>query len=388
MARRRPFGSVRKLPSGRWQARYWDAKGARRTAPQTFRTEAVARAWLVGTQADILRDQWRDPDVGRVSFADWSVEYMAGAIHKRERTRYRDASILRRRLVPVFGEMAVGDIEQRHVQAFVTETAKHYARSTVETEYSLLRTIMAAAVTAGLIELSPCRGVNLPDGGVASKGRRVTIDELARLTSHVHKRYRALVWLTGTLGLRWSEVAGLRVGRVSFLGTPSITIVETVADVGGRKVSERTKSESSERVVLLPLILKDMLAQHLASEGRGGDLEALVFTAPRGGPLDYSDFHDKVWAPAVAAAGLDGLKFHGLRHSSAGLLRQLGIHTQAIAKILGHKDDSLVNRMTSATYGWVPDAVEVAAAEALNEAIAEASGHGSGHATAASEGAS
>lgn len=376
MTKRRPFGSVRRLPSGRWQARYRDAQNVRRAAPDTFSTEQAARDWLVGIEADIIRGRWRDPDAGRISFREWSVEYMANAIHKRERTRYKDESILRRRLVPVFGDMAIGDIEQRHVQAFVTETAKHYAKSTVETEYSLLRTILgAAAIPGGPLEVNPCHDINLPDGGAPKKRRRVTIDELAVLAGHAHKRYRALIWLAGTLGLRWSEVAGLRVGRISFLGTPSITIVETVADVGGRKLSERTKNESSERVFLIPPVLRDMLAAHLASEGRAGQLDALVFTAPRGGPLDYSDFHDGIWAPAVAAAGLEGLTFHGLRHSSAGLLRQLGIHTQVIADWLGHRDDSPI---TSSVYGWVPDATEVAAAAALNKAIRKASGHARG----------
>jgi integrase len=278
--------------------------------------------------------------------------------------------------------MAIADIEQRHVQAFITACAGKYAPSTVETEYSLFRSIMTAAVDAGLIATTPCRGIRLPAARAAGEGRRVTIEELAALAGHVHQRYRALIWLTGIMGLRWSEVAGLKVGRVSFLGTPSITVDQALADVGGRVELDRTKNESSMRTLPLPPLLKDMLAVHLHAEGRT-DLDAFVFTAPRGGPLRYSDFHDTVWAPAVAAAGLDGLKFHGLRHSSAGLLRQLGAHTQLIARWLGHADD----RMASRVYGWVPDEVDVAAATALNEAIRKASGHVGGTDEAASEGA-
>ncbi len=43
--RRRHFGSVRKLPSGRYQARYWHA-GERYTSPETFAAKADASAWL------------------------------------------------------------------------------------------------------------------------------------------------------------------------------------------------------------------------------------------------------------------------------------------------------------------------------------------------------
>ena len=42
---RRSFGSMRQLPSGRWQARYRDLAGKPHTASQTFATrpEAAAR---------------------------------------------------------------------------------------------------------------------------------------------------------------------------------------------------------------------------------------------------------------------------------------------------------------------------------------------------------
>ncbi|MGW0103211.1 site-specific integrase, partial [Nocardia sp. NPDC003354] len=37
--RRREFGTVRKLPSGRWQARYLGPDGQRHKAPETFATK-------------------------------------------------------------------------------------------------------------------------------------------------------------------------------------------------------------------------------------------------------------------------------------------------------------------------------------------------------------
>ena len=46
MGRRRTFGNVRKLPSGRYQARYRDPSGYRHRAPLTFATIADANRWL------------------------------------------------------------------------------------------------------------------------------------------------------------------------------------------------------------------------------------------------------------------------------------------------------------------------------------------------------
>ena len=43
---RRAFGSLRTLPSGRVQVRYFAPNGLRRTAPMTFPDEASAKRWL------------------------------------------------------------------------------------------------------------------------------------------------------------------------------------------------------------------------------------------------------------------------------------------------------------------------------------------------------
>ena len=50
---RRSYGTVRKLPSGRWQARYRDAAGNRRSALKTFSTKTEAHRFLAGTETDL-----------------------------------------------------------------------------------------------------------------------------------------------------------------------------------------------------------------------------------------------------------------------------------------------------------------------------------------------
>jgi hypothetical protein len=44
--RRRRFGSIRRLPLGRWQARYTGPDGVDRPADDTFDTKADAENWL------------------------------------------------------------------------------------------------------------------------------------------------------------------------------------------------------------------------------------------------------------------------------------------------------------------------------------------------------
>lgn len=70
MTNRRTFGSVRRLPSGRWQATYWHA-GRRRFGPATFATKTDAGAYLSSVETEIRRGHWLDPAGGRMRFAEW-----------------------------------------------------------------------------------------------------------------------------------------------------------------------------------------------------------------------------------------------------------------------------------------------------------------------------
>lgn len=59
--KRRRFGAIRQLSSGRFQARYRGPDGLMRAAPQVFLTERDADRWLTMTEAEILRGEWIDP---------------------------------------------------------------------------------------------------------------------------------------------------------------------------------------------------------------------------------------------------------------------------------------------------------------------------------------
>lgn len=69
---KRQFGSIRKLPSGRFQARYTGPDGhtyaARRENGQalTFQTRGDADGWLSLRRSEILRNDWPPPAAPRV----------------------------------------------------------------------------------------------------------------------------------------------------------------------------------------------------------------------------------------------------------------------------------------------------------------------------------
>ena len=60
-SRRRGFGYVRKLPSGRWQASYVGPDLVRRSAPHTFDAKADAEGWLGRRREEVVSGEWQPP---------------------------------------------------------------------------------------------------------------------------------------------------------------------------------------------------------------------------------------------------------------------------------------------------------------------------------------
>jgi integrase len=94
-ARRAGFGSTRQLDSGRWQVRYLDSDGTRRSAPRTFTTRREAEDWLATSRADLLRGTLHSPRLGAVPLATYAAEHLAARVDLSPRTRAGYESHLR-----------------------------------------------------------------------------------------------------------------------------------------------------------------------------------------------------------------------------------------------------------------------------------------------------
>ena len=77
--RRRPFGAVRKRPSGRWSASYLAPDGLRRFAGRTFATKTDAHAWLSTQQTSLMQSTWTDPELSKVQLSEYGKRWIRGA---------------------------------------------------------------------------------------------------------------------------------------------------------------------------------------------------------------------------------------------------------------------------------------------------------------------
>jgi integrase len=363
---RRSFGSVRRLPSGRWQARYRDAAGKTHAAPETFATRPEATRFLAQVETDLARGEWTDPRAGRVLFAEWAARWRETTTNLRPNTRALHAYLLRRFLLPAFADTALADLDLMAVRSWLAGLEREaVSPNTVAKAYRLLARIMDTAVEAGLLVRNPC-SVKGAATERAPEMRVATVAQVAALAEAIHPRFRALVLVAAYAGLRWGELVGLRVKRVDLLHG-RITVAEQATEINGQFTWGPPKTEAGRRTVTLPAVAAEALAEHLATYSQPGP-EGLVFTSTEGALLRRSNFQRRVWRPATRAVGLAGLRFHDLRHTSATLSIAAGASTRELMARMGHSSSAAALR-----YQHIMAGRDAAIAAALDELIEAAS---------------
>ena len=363
---RRVFGSVRRLSSGRWQVRYRDLSGVTHTGPHTFTSKTDAARYLAMVEADLHRGAWADPKLGRITLAEWAKRWQATTTNLRPTTRDLYAYVLRRFLLPTFGKAALSSIDALAVRGWLANLqAQQLSPSTVAKAYRLLSRILGAAVEAGYLVRNPCT-VKGAGQERAPEMRFATVAQIAALAEAVGARYRALVLVAAYGGLRWGELVGLRVKRVDLLHG-RVTVAEQVAEVNGQLIPGPPKTSAGRRTITLPSVAAVALAEHLTEFAEPGP-EGLVFPAPKGGYLRRSNFRRRWWVRATRAAGVDGLRFHDLRHSAATLALAAGANTRELMERMGHTSPQVALRYQHVMAGR--DQAIAAALDALVQAAA------------------
>jgi integrase len=341
--RTRSFGTVRKLPSGRWQVRYYDQAGTRHTAPRTFPTRGDANRFLAQVEADLLRGAWVDPRLARTTFGQWVDRWWATTAELRPGTRVLYGYLLRRFLLPAFATTPLGKLDPLTVRTWLAglHEAGEVTPTTIAKAYRLLRRILNVAVEAGYLPRNPC---TVKGAGIerAREMRHVSIPQLMALADAVPGRYRALVIVAGFGGLRWAELVGLRRRHVDLAGA-RLHVVEQAAEVRGKIIVGPPKTEAGRRVVTLPAVALEALAEHLDRYALPGP-DGLVFTNSAGTHIKRSHFSRWVWRPAVHQLGLDGLRFHDLRHTAATLAAAAGATTKELMERIGHTSPGVALR--------------------------------------------
>lgn len=329
-------GTVRKMKSGRWQARYTFPDGVRRPAPQTFLTKRDANAWLNQMAADVSRGQWRPVEATMaVRFDEYAEQWLMDRRVKGRplspRTVEGYRALLAAHINPMFGKKHVHTISKPLVTEWYRSLPEGKETTRART-YSLLRAILATAVEDGHLEVNP---VKVRGAGSVDRKHRVTLPTDAQFDALVEampERYRALMLVAYWCGLRFGELTELRRSDID-TKDGILRVRRAVVLVEGEFVVKSTKSAAGERDVWIPSHILPTIREHML---RFAGPE-LLFPS-KNDPSEHlrQSTLAKVFYKARETAGLPTLRFHDLRHAHLTKFAQLGATQAEIMRQAGH----------------------------------------------------
>lgn len=340
--------------SRRYRARFRDPGG--RQHERRFKRRVDAQHWLDEQTSALVTQTWTSPERGRVSVEVWAQQWLAAQSGLKPSTRYRYESLLRSQVLPRWGSHRLADVTHAEVAAWVADMSAHLAPSTVRQAHRVLALVLTLAVRDGRIPRNPAIGVPLPRV-IRTEPRFLGRDQVEQLAEAAGP-YSDVVRLLAYTGLRFGEMAALRVRRIDFLRR-RITVAESATEVGGEVVFGTPKTHQ-RRTVPIPGPLLEPLARRC--EGKSAD--DLVVTSPDGAVLRTTNFRHRFFTPAARAAGLPDLTPHDLRHAAASLLVASGANVKAIQRMLGHASAA----MTLDVYSGLFDDDLMALAERMDAA--------------------
>lgn len=362
----------------RYMARYVGTDGREHSKSFPDKKKKVAEAWLRDQSAAVTRGEWIDPSKSSATVGTVAALWLSGNRSKTAATAASYLAVWTKHVAPRWADVELRAVDHDEVVAWIgglgsgtAETSERpLSASSVRHCHAVLHQILALAVRSGRLKANPARDVPLPAMPISDKVflSAAEVEHLGRaadyLASTAADRVRAgkatsenagwsamsapmsanglVLRVLGLTGLRFGELAGLRVSRVN-LATREIKVDRAVAEVGGRLVVGSPKSHKT-RTVLIPLVL----LQPLRAQMEGQDPDAYVFSSASGEPLRRNNFARRIFAPARKLAGIDGAAtLHSLRHSFASIMLTSGIPPMQVQKWMGHHSLTL----TADVYG-------------------------------------
>lgn len=342
---------VRKQPAGSWQGVATHPMGRDHTRVFPLRRQALL--WAQELEATWRRDATHDPRAGEVRVGAWLDRWLA-ARRVDPVTADKEASHLRNHVRPQWADWPIASVRRLDVQAWVKDMERAgVGAHTVVACVRLLSTAMRDAAEEGLVAANPCARVSLPTPP-AKPPFFWTPWQAELILAELRGHWRTACDLDLHVGLRLGELLGLRVGAVDWPRAQAhVTGVQT-----RRGWRQYPKSLRSRRTVPLPGRILDDLAPLVL--GRPED--AFVFAGAGGKALSDTNFRNRIWGPAIAAAGrcaahrvqapdscdaCDPVPVgtpHDMRHTAASWLVMDGVDLYRVQDLLGHESFATTQR--------------------------------------------
>jgi len=225
--------------------------------------------------------------------------------------------------------MAVTNITSQDIAKLRDDRLKTVAGPTVRKELNILAHLfkVASQEWGFQINASACQLVVKPSNG-RSRDRRLMEGEYTKIFSQLMRcknhLVRAMFCFSIATGMRRGETLSLKWSHIDWEARTARL--------------DMTKNGDKRIVPLSPSALQ-VLQETRFKAGGAGVTEESVF------PISANAFR-LAWERAKKRAGVDGLRFHDLRHEAISRFFELGLSVPEVALISGHKDVRMLFRYT------------------------------------------
>ena len=316
-----------------------------------------------------------DAPPGKVTLAEylasWLRTYAATEVAPTTFRRYEQ--LIRVHIAPAIGGLPLGKLRPLHVQgAYTRMLQKGLSARTVVQAHRVLRQALQHALRWQLIPRNPADAAQ-PPRFERYEPKTLEPAQVRRVLAAADETpYGTLVHTAVATGLRLGELLGLRWQDVDFqAGTLHVRQTCQWLPRQGFIFRQPKSHRSSRPVALSPAVIdrlrerrRQQLEERLAA-GPAYQEHALVFTSAVGEPTHPSNLRD-AWKDIVFRAGVEGLRFHDLRHAHASLLLKQGVHPKIVSERLGHSSVGI----TLDIYSHVTPNLQAEAAKGFDRMLA------------------
>jgi len=284
----------------------------------------------------------------------WKEKYAHAQLERKTIHNYQVN--LHLRILPTFGHLQLDQIKPLHIIDFLESLGKAGSRkdnksgalssATIQYNHRILKNIFSRAVEWKVIKENPAAEVKKPRV-VHKEIIPYDEDEVRVMLQALQKEpyhWRMMITLALTTGMRRGELLGLEWKHIDWK-TGVIDVQQSVSiSLKGEVIVKEPKTRNSKRkVALSPSVLGELREYYtyrtkernmIGDAWQGGE-RFFVFAH-----ADGKAFHHErpyLWfRQFIKKNGFRYIRFHDLRHTSATLLINQGVHAKLISERLGH----------------------------------------------------
>lgn len=291
----------------------------------------------------IIRERYEPTKSSKsiTKFREFAGIYLKDYAKVKKRSWKTDKSYLNANLVPYFGDYLLVDIKIHMIEKYQGKRLKDgVKKSTVNRELACLKKMFNKAIDWEFVKVNPVLKVEFFSEADNLKERVLSRDEERMLLETCPEHLKPIVITALQTGMRRREILMMKWVNINL-------------EDGYLRVPKEVSKSGKDRVINFNGMLKTRLLMLKSLNGNSN----FVFVNPKTG-MPFQDIK-KSFRGACERAGIEGLRFHDLRHTYATRLAEQNVPITTIKELLGHSKISMTERYTHSSEEQKKKAVEL-----------------------------